>query len=68
LSDPAYHDFRELVPDFVRGTIRIHDRDAARLFSGERQKSTAHLSMKAFCLTVQSVLLSASGSPPSQAH
>jgi len=67
-SHPAYHDLSDLVPDFMRRSIRIHDRHATRRFGGERQKSPAHLSMKTFCLTVQPILLSTIDSPPGQAH
>jgi len=67
-SDPAYHDLSEIVPDCLRGSICIHDRHPGRLFSGKRQKSPAHRSMKTFLLTIQPILLSTIGSPPGQAH
>ena len=67
-SHPIYHDLGELVPDLVRWSIRIHDRHAVRLFGGERQKTSAYLSMKTFCLTIQPILLSTIGSPSGQAY
>jgi hypothetical protein len=67
-SCPAYHDLGDLVPDFLRGPIRIHDRHATGLFSGERQKSPAHLSVETFSFTVQPIFLFTIGSPPGQAH
>ena len=65
---PAYHDLGELVLNILRGPVGIHDGYAARFFGGERQKSPAHLSMKALSLTVEPILLSTLGSPPGQAH
>ena len=67
-SHPAYHDLGELVPDLVRWSIRIHDRHAAGLFSCERQKTSAHLSMKPFCLTIQPILLPTISPPSGQAY
>jgi hypothetical protein len=67
-SYPAYYDLSEIVPDCLRGSICIHDRHPGRLFSGKRQKSPAHLSMKTFLLTVQPILLSAIDSPSGQAY
>ena len=64
---PAYHYLSELVPDFLRGPIRIYDRHAARFIDGERQKPPAHPSMKAFCLSVQPILLFPICSPSGQA-
>jgi hypothetical protein len=68
LRNPAYHDFDELVLDFLRRPVRVHGLYAAWFFGGEGQESSAHLSMKTFCLTVQPILLSTIGSPPGKAH
>ncbi len=67
-SHPAYHDLGELVPDLVRWSIRIDDRHAVRLFGCERQKSSAYLSMKTFCLTIQPIQWPTIGSPSGQAY
>lgn len=67
-SHPAYHDLGELVLDLVRWSIRIHDRYAVRLFGCERQKTSAYLSMKTFCLTIQAIQWPTIGSTSSQAY
>jgi hypothetical protein len=67
-NDPAYHDLGEFVPDLVRWSIRIDDCHAARLFSCERQKTSAYLSMKPFCLTIQPIQWTTIGSTSGQAN
>ena len=67
-SHPAYHDLGELVLDLVRWSIRIDDCHAARFFGCERQKSSAYLSMKTFCLTIQPIQWPTIGSTSGQAY
>ena len=68
LRNPAYHDFDELVLDFLRRPIRVHNPHAAWFFGGERQKSSTHLSVEPFRFPVQPILFATIGSPPGQAH
>ena len=67
-SYPAYHDLGELVPDLVRWSIRIDDCHAVRLFGSERQKTSAYLLMKTFCLTIQAIQWPTIGSTSGQAY